>query len=114
MKAISIKQPWASMIISGRKTIELRTWDTNYRGPLLICASKSGNWRDGLPRGMAIGIVDLVDIVDSLPGHAAAACVDRLEAGELWCWLLGNARAIPPFPVKGRLNLYDVELPSRA
>lgn len=49
MKALSIKQPWASLIftpdksrgvIEGLKSIETRTWKTNYRGPLLICASQ--------------------------------------------------------------------------
>ncbi len=41
MKALSIKQPWAHYIASGQKTIETRTWETKYRGPLLICAGAS-------------------------------------------------------------------------
>ena len=36
--AISIRQPWAELILSGRKTIELRRWSTEYRGPLWIHA----------------------------------------------------------------------------
>lgn len=39
MKAISIKQPWASLICSGIKDIENRTWKTNFRGKVLIHAS---------------------------------------------------------------------------
>lgn len=39
MKALSIRQPWAGLIALGIKTIELRSWSTSYRGPLLICAS---------------------------------------------------------------------------
>lgn len=39
MKAISIRQPWAWLIVNGFKDIENRTWDTKYRGPVLIHAS---------------------------------------------------------------------------
>lgn len=41
MKALSIKQPFASMIQYDEKHIESRTWETLYRGPVLICASKT-------------------------------------------------------------------------
>lgn len=40
MKAISLWQPWASLIASGAKQIETRSWYTSYRGPLAIHASK--------------------------------------------------------------------------
>jgi hypothetical protein len=40
MKIISIKQPWASLIVHGLKDVENRTWPTRYRGPLLIHASQ--------------------------------------------------------------------------
>lgn len=39
MKAITIKQPWASLIVEGIKDIENRTWPTKYRGRVLIHAS---------------------------------------------------------------------------
>jgi len=42
MKALSVKQPWANKIASGEKTIEVRTWYTHYRGPLLIVLSLVG------------------------------------------------------------------------
>lgn len=41
MKVISIKQPYASLIAYGIKKYEFRTWKTNYRGEVLIRASKS-------------------------------------------------------------------------
>lgn len=41
MKVISLLQPWASLIALGEKKIETRSWKTDYRGPLLIHASKS-------------------------------------------------------------------------
>ena len=40
MKAITIKQPWASLIAAGLKDIENRTWKTNFRGRVLIHAAK--------------------------------------------------------------------------
>lgn len=41
MKAITIRQPWASLIALGEKKIETRSWQTKYRGPILIHAGKS-------------------------------------------------------------------------
>lgn len=42
MKALSLIQPWATLVAIGAKRIETRTWATGYRGPLAIHASK---WR---------------------------------------------------------------------
>ena len=41
MKALTIRQPWASLIAAGVKTIETRSWSTKYRGPLAIHAGKA-------------------------------------------------------------------------
>jgi hypothetical protein len=38
--ALSLKQPWAALLVHGRKTIEVRRWRTEYRGPLLIHAAR--------------------------------------------------------------------------
>lgn len=40
MKAISLTQPWASLVVYGLKQFETRSWSTDYRGPLAIHASK--------------------------------------------------------------------------
>lgn len=40
MKALTLWQPWASLIAFGAKQIETRSWDTRYRGPLAIHAGK--------------------------------------------------------------------------
>lgn len=39
MKTLSIREPWASLIINGYKNYEFRNWKTNYRGEVLIHAS---------------------------------------------------------------------------
>lgn len=41
MKALTLYQPWATLVAIGAKTIETRSWSTNYRGPLAIHASKN-------------------------------------------------------------------------
>ena len=40
MKVLTIKQPWACLIVNGYKEYEFRTWKTNYRGKILIHAGK--------------------------------------------------------------------------
>jgi hypothetical protein len=89
MKALTILQPWASLIPAGAKTIETRSWATKYRGPLAIHAGQSkeysllvrhtpfyealcqdknsivcyewDNMPDSLPFGAVIAIADLID-----------------------------------------------------
>jgi len=43
LKCLSLKQPYADLLVTGRKTIEIRKWNTNFRGPFLIHASKNVN-----------------------------------------------------------------------
>lgn len=50
MKAITIKQPWASLIVSGLKDIENRTWKTNFRGRVLIHAGKTRERQFSIPK----------------------------------------------------------------
>lgn len=47
MKAITLWQPWASLVALGVKTIETRAWSTSYRGPLAIHAAQGERWRHG-------------------------------------------------------------------
>lgn len=72
MRILTVRQPWASLIVRGVKDIENRSFQVQYRGPLLIHAA-AGSPRDTdvlprdeiarLPRGVIVGIVTLVDIV---------------------------------------------------
>jgi hypothetical protein len=120
VKTLSVQQPWATFIAQGWKTIEVRTWRTDYRGPLLIAASQGGKLpasvthieEEGIsihmPRGVALCVVDLLDI---RPLRLADAKAANLEPEDLhadgWAWLLGNPRAVEPIPIKGKLSLYD-------
>lgn len=106
LKAISLQQPYANLVASGRKTIETREWGTSYRGDLLICASLSGI---GEPKGLALCIVELYLIRPMTPADAEAACIDVYPRAK--AWLIRNRRVLrQPFPVKGQLGLYDVEV----
>lgn len=116
MKAISIKDPWATLIARGIKTVELRSWTTWYRGPLLICASarpdRSAVKRCDLERddliapGHAIAVVTLQDIRAAGPDDARRACVPRGVQEGLYAWDLSRPRLIEPTPVRGQLGLY--------
>ncbi len=82
--ALSVRQPWATMIICGIKDVEFRSWNMKYRGPLLIHASATATMDHllqmyfqvgsseelirSLPLGAYVGIVDVVD-VDEWPGE---------------------------------------------
>ena len=117
IKALSVKQPWAMWIAWLLKPIETRTWKTEYRGKLLIVASKQ--WDSNLdvslydlelyPFGMAVCIADLVDCRSMIPSdERLARCPVYPRANSL---VLANVHKVNPFPVKGRLHLFDVELP---
>jgi hypothetical protein len=108
MKALSIKQPWASLIASGRKTIELRTWQTKYRGDFIVCASCSprrGTEFEIGPMAAAICVVTLDRIEPADASHAKRACCS-VSPGE-FAWRLTNVREFEPFPIKGRLSFWE-------
>src|SRR5690348_7650857 len=72
MKIITIRQPWAHLIVNRSKNIENRTWATSYRGPVLIHASLNINRAacrkhhlnpHSLQRGGVVGIAEVVDCV---------------------------------------------------
>lgn len=92
MKALSLHPYYAVMIAAGEKTIEYRSWRTDYRGPLIICSSR---FNDGpqFPRGYALCAVDLRDITGG---------------NRKYEWHPADVTLIDPFPVKGRLHLFDV------
>ncbi|MBN1807208.1 MAG: ASCH domain-containing protein [Sedimentisphaerales bacterium] len=108
IKAISLYQPWASYIADGRKTIETRSWYTSYRGDILICSSRKPVIK-GMPCGMALCLVELYDCRPMKYADDQAACCPWRHG--LFSWFLKNIRRIsPPFSVRGRQGIYEVEL----
>lgn len=109
VKALSIKQPWANLIACGEKSIEVRSWTTNYRGPLLIVSSRSPNIE---PAGFALALCYLSDCRPMRKRDEQAALCEYYP-GDI-AWVLTNVCRVEPFPVQGKLNLYNVEFdPSR-
>ena len=108
MKAISIQNPWAHFIVCGDKKIEVRSWNTEHRGDLLICSSSNPKIA-GTISGYAVCIVSLDDVTPFRKKHLEDACMDEMPAPQSFAWHLSNVRLIKPFPVKGKLNFYNVE-----
>ena len=113
MKALSIQQPWANLILDGLKIIETRVWETSYRGDILICASKKIAFVPPIPlktepRGVAICIAELYDIQKMTRSHEEAAMCEIYPGA--YSWFLRNIRPVEPFPVKGQLRLFEVEV----
>ena len=106
MKALSVRQPWASLIRSGSKTLEIRSRQTSYRGPLLIAASRFGEGTDDLPRGVAIAIVRLVGCRPFQPDDAQRAY--RPWAPNLWAWQLELIHSLGCHQaVRGQLGIFS-------
>ena len=130
MKALSIRQPWADLILSGLKDVENRTWKTSYRGILAIHASKTfdikgyrvvmSNARalqldfgichdyilkkekDQFTKGAIIGTVNLVDIVEDYQIKSKWA-IDGM-----FHWVLEDPVLVNRFYCKGQLGIFDV------
>lgn len=64
-KCLSLRQPYAELIVSGRKTIELRKWNTRFRGEFLIHASKTINNKACKSYHIDISSLIIGDIVGS-------------------------------------------------
>lgn len=94
MRAISIRQPYASQILRGTKKIEYRTWKIE-PGDLVVCASTFGDASDGLPRGVTLCIVDVYKITG--------------DEGD-YRWHLRNVRPLPAYRVRGSAAIYHVDL----
>ena len=95
MKAISIKNPFATQILQGTKNIEYRTWDTKHRGDLLICSSANPKV-PGMMSDCALCVVELVD-------------TQYDSENDVYEWHLDNVRRVKAFPVKGKLNFFEVD-----
>jgi hypothetical protein len=126
MKTLSLRQPWADLIIQGRKTLELRTWTVKYRGPLAIHASQTVEREACLARGLdpdqvtagaVVGVVDLVEIIELNAESYAARRSEHLAdepwgGGPLYGWRLANPRPFTePVPMRGRMGIFEAQLP---
>ncbi len=136
MKAITIWQPYASLIGCRLKRYETRSWRTNYRGPLLIHSGlRPMRWilkhsrEDSLdvaieqfgidqlmqlPVGRAICVVDLVDCIKMTPEFIAKQDPKELAVGDWqpgrYAWKLGHALSVRRVELVGKQGLWNVDI----
>ncbi|MDD2519155.1 MAG: ASCH domain-containing protein [Bacilli bacterium] len=121
MKVITIRQPWASLIVNGYKEYEFRSWKTKHRGELLIHAGKGFNKQEILkfkelnldfPTGCIIGKVILEDCleVDSVLEEKLIK-QNILVYGSInrsgYAWKVSNPQQIDKIYINGKLSLWD-------
>lgn len=139
MRALTIQQPYASLIVlpdedDRCKRVENRTWRTSYRGPILIHAGKGKDYlktcdwlpAESLPFGAIVGIAQLVGIVPRIHGRGTNGRMIVPDwATRRWpwlethqhvegpvCWILQECRALrQPIPCNGERGLWT---PSRS
>lgn len=125
MKVLSIKEPWASLIMNGTKKIETRSWKTKYRGEIYIHASlskakitkpevyeliKDMNFKCGY----IICKCNLVDCIymtdeyvnDMKINHYEEYICGHYEVGR-YAWIVENVKVIEPIEAKGKLGLWN-------
>jgi hypothetical protein len=119
--ALGIRQPWVELILSGVKTIEVRSLPTRVRGPIYLYASQKladtpaareasarhGLNADALELGAIIGTVEIVECRPCRPDDAEAACVPiELLRGQN-AWQLASPVRLK-VPLKPRFLPYGV------
>lgn len=131
MKALTLIQPWATLIVSGHKRVETRSWRTRHRGPLLIHAGKkidhdyvewlrsigdpSAPDLEEMPTGAALGYARLMNV---LPTEIFQPRGLELRYGDYnpdrfaWC-LAGVVAFAEPVPFPGKRGLWTVPRESR-
>lgn len=125
MKALTIKEPWATLIIEGYKKYEFRSWKTNYRGKILIHAGlslekdqleKFKDYNLECSKGMIIGEAELVDcilVTDEFDKELKS--IDPIVYGnsghvQNYAWKLENVKKYDEgIPVKGKLGLWNYD-----
>lgn len=127
MKALTIKQPFASLILEGLKEYEFRTWKTKYRGPILIHAGKGidkkamkkfEQYNLEYPVGAIIAQAEIEDViyVDAefrkmlkMKNPFVYSGVINDESWEGYAFKLKNVQKQNPIIVNGQLGLWNFD-----
>ena len=118
MKTLSLKQPFEELILQNKKKIELRKWNTKFRGKFLIHASKNPDAKamaefgfSELPLGFIVGKADLIDVKFYKNEEEHKEDRNLHLANSLWGnhgFILKNPERISPIiPAKGKLNFWE-------
>jgi len=130
MKALTLTQPWASLVAAGLKLVETRTWHTSYRGQLAIHAARDwppwargfaetelgpGRLLSPIPRGAVLCVVELADMRRTEEIAAAVSALERHYgnfAPGRWAWVFKPGSLFvfdPPVPASGRQGLWEMD-----
>jgi predicted transcriptional regulator len=126
MKCLSLKQPYAELLAFGEKTIELRKWNTRFRGEFLIHASKNIDIQacerldidiDKLTIGAIIGSAFLYDFKEysnqeefNKDKQKHFSIVTKYFDGYKYGFLIRNARLFKKsIPYRGKLRFFEVD-----
>lgn len=117
MRVLTVRQPWADLIASGRKRVEVRTWLTSYRGPIAIHAGQHippeevlapfDLDAEDLDYGCIVAVATLRDVVPfEAASHAYDACLAPDPRPGSHAWLLEDVRELTePIPYVGAQGL---------
>lgn len=127
MKVLTIKQPWATLIMQGDKRFEFRSWQTKYRGDLLIHAGKGIDkyamkrlakyLPDKIPLGKILGKVTLVDCIKMCPEFKEMLLKENSDIytkssfSENFGWQVEDVQVFDePIEAKGHLSLWEYDI----
>ena len=127
MKVLTIKQPWATLIMQGDKRFEFRSWQTKYRGDLLIHAGKGIDKEamkrlekylpEELPYGKILGKVKLVDCIKMSPEFKELLLKENSDIytkssfQENYGWQVSYVEVFEnPIDAKGHLSLWEYNM----
>lgn len=131
MKVLTIKQPFASLIASGYKEFEFRTWKTKYRGELLIHAGKGVDkkamekFKDlnlEYPQGCIIAKVKLVDCIEiddsarKMLEAKKSKVYESILSKKDWRgygFKIENVEKIKPIEISGKLGFWEYDYPQK-
>jgi len=118
--ALSIRQPWAWLIVNGFKDIENRSWRTEFRGRVLIHAGKKYGKEEraiaeAAQREFGIDIPEALDLGGIVGGVEIVDCVTESESKWFegtehhpYGFVLETPVVLPFRPVTGRLGFFNV------
>ena len=117
MKTLSIKQPWAELILRGRKKLEIRKWNTKFRGEFYIHSSKTPDPEamkkfgfEELPCGVIVGKAKLVGVKNYKNEEEFEKDKNFHLATPKWGnfgFILENPERIEKIPAKGSLGFWN-------
>jgi hypothetical protein len=117
--ALSVQQPWAELLVSGRKSIEIRSWATDYRGRLWLHASSKSSpelerhfgLKDPFKAGF-VGSIQLSAVVPMTSDRWVQWRSNHLDEGQyehgMLAWIMESPhRLVTPVRGRGRLRLFE-------